>query len=463
MTSFDRPPLLTVVLAAGKGTRMKSSVPKVLHPVGGLSMLGHVLAAATAAGSDAIAVVVGPGMPEVAAEAGKRAGGATVFVQEQQRGTADAVLAAREAIAAHKGDVLVMFGDTPLIRPQTVKRLVAALDRGAAAAVLGFHAKDATGYGRLITDGVIGDGIANLVGIREHKDATPDERKIDFCNSGVIAFRSPNLLAVLDRIGTSNASSEYYLTDAIAVIRKDGGRAVAVSGLEEEMLGVNSRVHLAEAESVFQTRARRQAMENGATLIAPETVWFSHDTTVGRDVLIEPNVFFGRGVAIGDNVLIHANSHFTGAIVEDGAELGPYARLRPGARIGQGAKIGNFVEVKNAHFEDGAKANHLAYIGDARVGPKANIGAGTIFCNYDGFQKHKTDIGAGAFVGSNSSLVAPVKIGDGAYVGSGSVITRDVSGDSLALARAVQEERQGWAQKFRTMMARRKEKDAKKT
>lgn len=460
MTSNDRPPLLTVVLAAGKGTRMKSAMPKVLHPVGGLSLLGHVLQTARSVGSGTTAVVVGPSMPDVAAEAGRLAAGATIFVQEQQKGTADAVLAARAALTAHSGDVLVIFGDTPLIRPETVSRLVAALDRGAEAAVLGFHAKDPAGYGRLITDGMIGDGVANLIGIREHKDATTAERKIDFCNSGVMAFRTRNLLEILDRIEANNASGEYYLTDAIGILRKSGSRAVAVSGLEEEMLGVNSRVHLADAEAVFQSRARRRAMEEGATLTDPATVWFSFDTSIGRDVVVEPNVFFGPGVTIGNNVIIHANSHLTGAVVEDGAELGPYARLRPGARIGTNAKIGNFVEVKNAHFEAGAKANHLAYIGDARVGAKANIGAGTIFCNYDGFQKHRADIGAGAFIGSNSSLVAPVRIGDGAFVGSGSVITRDVSADSLALARAVQEEKPGWAAKFRALMARKKQKDS---
>lgn len=458
MTDTADKALLTVVLAAGKGTRMKSQLPKVLHPVGGLSMLGHVLATSQASGSTSTAIVVGPGMSNVADEGHRRAPGASIYIQDNQRGTADAVLAARPAIAAHKGDALVMFGDTPLIRAETVSRLLAALDQGAEVAVLGFHAKDPTGYGRLITDGVTGEGVANLVGIREHKDATTAERKIDFCNSGVMAFRTPDLLTILDRIGANNASGEYYLTDAIAVMRADGRRAVAVSGREQEMLGVNSRAHLAEAEAVFQSRARLAAMDGGATLIDPGSVWFSFDTRVGRDVLIEPNVFFGPGVTVADNVIIHANSHLTGAVIDDGAELGPYARLRPGAHIGAGAKIGNFVEVKNAHFEPGSKANHLAYIGDARIGLKANIGAGTIFCNYDGFQKHRADIGAGAFIGSNSSLVAPVKIGDGAFIGSGSVVTRDVAADSLALARAVQEERPGWAIKFRAMMARKKAK-----
>ncbi|MEQ1649776.1 MAG: bifunctional UDP-N-acetylglucosamine diphosphorylase/glucosamine-1-phosphate N-acetyltransferase GlmU [Hyphomicrobiaceae bacterium] len=461
MKTAHRQPLLTIVLAAGKGTRMKSEMPKVLHQVGGLPMVGHVLKTATASGSTNTAIVVGPGMTNVSDAATKLNPSAGVYVQTQQLGTGDAVLAARDAIASHEGDVLVMFGDTPLIRPETVARLVGALDGGAEVAVLGFHAKDPTGYGRLITDGLVSDGVANLLSIREQKDATTAERQIDFCNSGVIAFRTKDLLGCLNRIGANNASGEYYLTDVISIMRADGRRAVAVAGLEVEMLGVNSRAHLAEAEGVFQRRARDAAMAGGATLIDPATVWFSHDTVIGRDVLIEPNVFFGPGVSIGNDVTIHANSHLTGAIVEDSAELGPFARLRPGARIGKNAKIGNFVEVKNATFEPGAKANHLAYIGDARVGSKANIGAGTIFCNYDGYFKHKTDIGAGAFIGSNSSLVAPVKIGDGAMIGSGSVITKDVAADSLALARPVQESREGWAGKFRAMMTKKKASAAK--
>lgn len=452
------PPLLTVVLAAGKGTRMKSDMPKVMHQVAGLSLLGHVLDVAARAGTGSTAVVVGPDMPTVRSEASKRAPGATLFEQAQQRGTADAVLAARAGIAAHQGDVLVMFADTPLITVETIRRLVTALDQGAEVAVLGFHAKDATGYGRLVTDGLLSDGAANLIAIREHKDATPAERHIDFCNSGVMAFRTANLLAILDQIGTANASGEFYLTDAIDIMRRQGRRAVAVAGVEEEMLGINTRAHLAMAESVFQRRARAHAMAEGATLIDPGTVWFAHDTKIGRDVLIEPNVFFGPGVTIGDHVAIHANSHIAEAVVEAGARIGPFARLRPGARIGADAHIGNFVEVKNVDVGAGAKANHLAYLGDGRVGAGANIGAGTIFCNYDGFFKHRTDVGAGAFIGSNSSLVAPIRIGDGAFVGSGSVITKDVEADSLALARAVQELRPGWAAKFRALMSSRKKK-----
>ena len=458
MTVSSPRPLLTIVLAAGKGTRMKSDVPKVMHRVAGRTLLGHVLALAATAGTTASAVVVGPDMPAVRTEVTHLAPAAVVFEQTQQRGTADAVLAARQGLQGHSGDVLVMFADTPLITADTVRRLVRALDQGAEVAVLGFHAKDATGYGRLVTDGLLAVGVANLLAIREHKDATPAERQIDFCNSGVMAFRTPNLLSLLDQIGTNNASGEYYLTDVIAIMRGQGRRAVAVAGVEEEMLGVNTRAHLAVAEGVFQRRARVHAMAEGATLIDPGTVWFAFDTRVGRDVVIEPNVFFGPGVSIGDRAVIRAHSHLTGASVEAGAEVGPFARLRPGARIGEGAKIGNFVEVKNAVFERGAKANHLAYIGDAHVGSNANIGAGTIFCNYDGFFKHRTEIGAGAFIGSNASLVAPVRIGEGAFVASGSVITKNVDADSLALARAVQESRPGWAAKFRALMNSRKNK-----
>lgn len=446
--------LLTIVLAAGKGTRMKSAVPKVLHAVAGRSMLGHVLALAQQAGQQARhAVVIGPGMDNVRAATLALAPEARVYVQEQQRGTADAVLAAREAIAAHRGDVVVLYADTPLIEPATVARLLQALDAGAGLAVLGFEARDPTGYGRLITDAA-----GSLEAIREEKDASPEERAIRLCNSGVMAFRSDGLLERLGRIGCNNAKGEYYLTDVIELSRADGLSAAVVSCDEDEVLGVNARDQLAVAEGIYQDRARRRAMENGATLIAPQTVWFSFDTSVGRDVVIEPNVFIGPGVVIEDGVEIKANSCLEGAHVGQGARVGPFARLRPGAKLGANVHVGNFVELKAMEMGDGAKANHLAYLGDGRVGPGANIGAGTIFCNYDGFFKHKTEVGAGAFVGSNSSLVAPVRIGDGAYVGSGSVITKDVAADALALERSTQDERPGWAAKFRQMMQRRKDK-----
>jgi bifunctional UDP-N-acetylglucosamine pyrophosphorylase/glucosamine-1-phosphate N-acetyltransferase len=444
-------PLLTIVLAAGKGTRMKSALPKVLHKVGGLSMLGHVLGTAGRVGAQRTAVVIGPDMDAVRAEALKRSPGADIFVQDQQLGTAHAVLAAREAIAGHRGDVLVVFSDTPLIEAETLKALTARLDESTPLAVLGFTAADPTGYGRMLCDQ---DG--NLLAIREHKDATDAERAIAFCCSGVKAFRGETMLGILDRIGTSNAQGEYYLTDAVALARADGYRVATQNCAEEEVQGINSRGQLAAAEAVFQRRRRAQAMADGATLIAPETVWFSHDTVIGRDVVIEPNVFFGPKVRIEDNVTIHANCHIEGARLASGVEIGPFARLRPGAELETGVKIGNFVEVKNVHMGPGAKANHLAYLGDGDVGAKANIGAGTIFCNYDGFFKHRTTVGEGAFVGSNSALVAPVTIGAGAFVGSGSVITKDVPADSLALERNEQDVREGWAAKFRTMMQRRK-------
>jgi bifunctional UDP-N-acetylglucosamine pyrophosphorylase/glucosamine-1-phosphate N-acetyltransferase len=398
-------------------------------------------------------------MEPVAAEARRHAAEAQIYVQAEQLGTAHAVLAARKAIAAHTGDVMVLYADTPLLTPSTIARLRGALDEGAALAVLGFEAADPSGYGRLVTD-----ASGSLTAIREEKDASVPERAIRVCNSGVMAFRTPRLLEFLERIGNSNAKSEFYLTDAVEIARSHGLSALVVVCPEDEVLGVNSRDQLAAAEAIWQARRRREVMLGGATLIAPETVWLAHDTRIGQDVTIEPNVFFGPGVSIEDRVTIKANTHIQGIdgksregiIIRAGAEVGPFARLRPGADIGPDVHIGNFVEVKNARLEAGAKANHLAYIGDGRVGEKANIGAGTIFCNYDGYLKHHTDVGHGAFVGSNTSLVAPVRIGDGAYVGSGSVITRDVAADALALERAPQEQRAGWAAKFRTAMARRK-------
>ncbi len=451
--------LLAIVLGAGKGTRMKSARPKVLHQVAGLSMLGHVLRAVQAAGADRIAVVIGPDMEAVASEARRHAAKAEIAVQAQQIGTGDAVKAARASLATHNGHVIVLFADTPLFRPETLTAVRRALDEGAHVAVVGFEAADPTNYGRLVQGA---DG--QLDAIREHKDASEAEARITLCNAGVMGFRSHRLLEILDAIGNDNANREFYLTDAVAIARSKGLATRAIVCAEDEVLGVNSRDQLAEAEAIWQRRRRHRAMTDGATLIAPETVWFAFDTVVGRDVTIEPNVFFGRGVTVEDQVLIKANSHIDGADAKSqlgvriaaGAEIGPFARLRPGANIGTNVHIGNFVEVKNATMEAGSKANHLSYVGDGRVGAGANIGAGTIFCNYDGFFKHFTDIGAGAFIGSNTSLVAPVKIGDGAFVASGSVITKNVTADALAIERATQEERPGWAAKFRSMMQRRK-------
>jgi bifunctional UDP-N-acetylglucosamine pyrophosphorylase/glucosamine-1-phosphate N-acetyltransferase len=439
-------PLLVVVLAAGKGVRMRSELPKVLHQLGGRSMLAHVLATASSLGAQRLAVVVGPGMEAVRTEAVGAVQGIEVFEQTNQLGTAHAVLAARAALERHTGAVLVVFADTPLVEGATLRRMIDALDGGAHIAVLGFEPEDPSGYGRVIIDAQ-----GRVAAIREEKDALEAERRIRLCNAGAMAFGVPNLVALLARIGNANASREYYLTEAPAIASADGLIAVPITCSADEAMGVDSRAKLAAAEAVFQRQARAHAMQGGATLLAPETVRFSYDTTLGCDVVIEPNVFFGPGVAVEDGAHILANCHIVGTRIRKGARVGPFARLRPGTDIGADAHIGNFVEVKNARIEAGAKANHLAYLGDGRVGEGANIGAGTIFCNYDGFDKHVTDVGKGAFVGSNSSLVAPVKIGDGAYVGSGSVITRDVEPDALAVERSAQDVRPGWAAKFRRL------------
>jgi bifunctional UDP-N-acetylglucosamine pyrophosphorylase/glucosamine-1-phosphate N-acetyltransferase len=444
-------PLLIVVLAAGKGVRMRSSRPKVLHEVAGRSMLAHVLSAANTLGPARLALVVAPGMDAVRAAAVRDAPGIEVFEQAEQLGTGHAVLAARPAIERHRGKVLVVFADTPLVSADTLRRLVDTLEAGADVAVLGFEAADASGYGRLIVDTA-----GRVSAIREDKDASEAERRIGLCNAGAMGLRVPRLAELLARIGNRNAKGEFYLTEAVALAHGDGLLAKPVRCSAEEALGVNSRAQLAYAEAVFQRHARQRAMDDGATLVAPDTVWFSYDTRIGCDVIVEPNVFFGPGVVVEDGAHILANCHFVGAHIRNGARVGPFARFRPGADIGDRAHVGNFVEVKNAKLEAGAKANHLAYIGDGRVGEGANIGAGTIFCNYDGFNKHFTDVGKGVFVGSNSSLVAPVKIGDGAYIGSGSVITKNVAADALALERSPQEERPGWAAKFRALMGRRK-------
>lgn len=450
---MTRRPLLIVILAAGKGTRMKSAVPKVMHEIAGRTMLGHALNACQELGAETIAVVVGPDMEDVRAAALQQVPDAGVYIQERQDGTAGAVLAAREAIANHKGDVLVQYADTPLLTVGTLERLHARLDDETGVAVLGFDASDPSGYGRLLTGA---DGW--LQAIREDKDASDDERRITLCNSGVMAFRLDNLLGVLDRIGNANAKGEFYLTDAIEIARSDGARAGVVVCTEDEVMGINSRDQLALAEALYQKHARLAVMLEGATLIAPETVWFSYDTKIGRDVVIQPNVFFGPGVTIGDNVEILANCHFEQSRIGAGSRVGPFARFRPGAQLGENVRIGNFVEVKNTVLGDGAKANHLSYLGDGEIGAGSNIGAGTIFCNYDGFEKHRTVLGPGVFIGSNASLVAPVKIGEGAYVGAGSVITKNVAADALAVTRASQEERPGWAAKFRALIMRRRAK-----
>ena len=444
---------LAIILAAGEGTRMKSDRPKVLHEVAGRSMLAHVLASVTAAGVENVAVVLGPGRDDVRAEAQRLAPGAQAFVQSERLGTAHAVLAAREAIAAGCDDLLVLFADTPLVTGPTILALREALAEGAGVAVLGFEAANPFGYGRLLRDGA-----GRLVAIREEKDASDEERKVTLCNAGLMAIDGGRALALLSMIGNQNAKGEYYLTDVVELARAEARDARVVVADESEVLGVNDRIQLAQAEAVAQQRLRRAAMAAGATMIAPETVFLCADTKIGRDVLIEPHVVIGRGVTIADRAVIHSFSHLEGASVGVGAAIGPFARLRPGAVLSEKAKVGNFCEIKNANVARGAKVNHLTYIGDAEIGPNANIGAGTITCNYDGFLKYRTVIGENAFIGSNSSLVAPVTIGAGAYVGSGSVVTKDVAPDALAVARGRQIEKAGWAAAFRAAMAARKEK-----
>jgi bifunctional UDP-N-acetylglucosamine pyrophosphorylase/glucosamine-1-phosphate N-acetyltransferase len=439
----DERTCLAIVLAAGEGTRMRSTRPKVLRTIASRSLLAHVLDAVREAGGTMTAVVVGTGGDAVAAEATRVVPAAEIFVQAERRGTAHAVLAAKSAIARMPDDVLVIFGDTPLIRPQTLSRMRRGLADGAALVVLGFRPKDPTGYGRLVLEG------NDLVAIREEIDASETERAIGLCNGGSMAFAGSTALAILERIGNDNRKGEYYLTDAIAIARSMGRKAIVIETEEDDVRGVNTNAQLAETEAVLQQRLRKAAMEAGVTLVAPETVFLSSDTKFGRDVVVEPFVVFGAGVTVEDNAVIRSFSHLDRAHVGKGALVGPYARLRPGARLEDDVHIGNFVEVKESVIEAGAKANHLSYIGDATVGAGANVGAGTITCNYDGIGKYRTEIGKNAFIGSNSALVAPVKIGDGAYVGSGSVITRDVPSDALAVGRGRQEIKEGWARRRR--------------
>ncbi|MBM3529520.1 MAG: bifunctional UDP-N-acetylglucosamine diphosphorylase/glucosamine-1-phosphate N-acetyltransferase GlmU [Alphaproteobacteria bacterium] len=436
---------LAIVLAAGEGTRMRSSRPKVLHAVAGRTLLGHVLAAVRAAGGARAAVVVGPGREDAAADARGALPDAEIFVQAERRGTAHAVLAAKAAIARGADEVLVIFGDTPLISADTLGKLRRAIAEGAAVAVLGFRPKDPKGYGRLVTDG------DTLLSIVEEADASSEQLSIGLCNGGLMALAGPTALSVLERIGCDNRKREYYLTDAVGIARGMNLRAVALEVTEDEVSGINTKAQLAAAESVMQQRLRQAAMDSGVTLVAPETVHLSVDTKFGQDVTVEPYVVFGPGVTIEDGATIRSFSHLQGAQVGRNAIVGPYARLRPGAKLEADVHIGNFVEVKEATIETGAKANHLTYIGDARVGAGANVGAGTITCNYDGAAKHRTDIGAGAFIGSNSSLVAPVTVGDGAYVGSGSVITENVPSGALALGRGRQVVKEGWAQRLQSL------------
>lgn len=431
-----------VILAAGQGTRMRSSLSKVLHAVGGRPMLDWSIALARALGCDPVVVVGGTHNPDVNARAAAQ--GCATAVQDPPLGTGHAVLAARDALAGFSGDIIVLYADSPFIAAASGEALFASLDAGAAAAVLGFEPDEPGAYGRLIEGA---DGA--LDAIVEARDATPDQLAVRLCNAGVMAARAPAFWDLLARVSNDNAKGEYYLTDVIGLARAAGGTARAIRAAVEEVAGVNSKVELAEAEAAFQRRMRLAAMEAGVTLVAPETVFFSWDIELAPDVHIEPNVVFGPGVRIENGARIRAFCHLEECIVRKGAILGPYARIRPGSDIGEDAHIGNFVETKKARIGKGAKANHLAYLGDVTVGAKANIGAGTITCNYDGFDKHATEIGEGAFIGSDSMLVAPVKIGKGAYTGSGSTITKDVPDDALSVERSDQKIIPGWAARFR--------------
>jgi bifunctional UDP-N-acetylglucosamine pyrophosphorylase/glucosamine-1-phosphate N-acetyltransferase len=438
---------LAIVLAAGEGTRMYSQRPKVLHQIAGRSLLAHVLDAVHAAGVTETAVVIGPDAEPVAEEAKRVLPQAEIFVQVERHGTAHAVLAARDAIARGPREVLVIFGDTPLMRPQTLTRMRAALGNGAAVVVLGFRPRDPTGYGRLVLEG------GELIAVREEPDASAAERAIGLCNGGLMAFAGNSALAILTQIGSNNRKGEFYLTDAVAIARAMKLKAVAIETEEDDVRGINTKIQLAEAEAALQQRLRKAAMDAGVTLVAPETVFLSADTKFGRDVTVEPYVVFGPGVTVEDNAVIRSFSHLDGAHVGKGALVGPYGRLRPGARLGENVHIGNFVEIKEAVIEAGAKVNHLAYIGDARLGAGSNFGAGAIICNYDGVAKHRTDIGKGAFIGSNAALVSPVTIGDGAYVATGSVVTHDVPADALAIARSRQVVKENRAARLRAMKA----------
>lgn len=442
-----------VILAAGQGTRMRSPTPKVLHKVAGRSMLDRAIDAAAALGCERIVVVVGAHSPEVGRHATARLGEGATALQDPPLGTGHAVRAAEAALGDFEGEVIVTYADTPLVTAGTLAPLLEVRGGPDGLAVLGFHAADPAAYGRLVMDA--GGGLERIV---EAKDASPEELKITACNSGVIAAPRALLFSLLADVTNQNAKGEYYLTDVVGLARARGLPATVAFAAETAVMGVNSQLELAEAERVFQTERRRALMIEGVTMTAPETVFLSWDTQIAPGVTIEPNVVFGPGVRVESGAVIRAFSHLEGCNVRAGALIGPYARLRPGADIGEEAHIGNFVEVKKVVVGKGAKANHLAYLGDGTVGAGANIGAGTIFCNYDGFDKHETHVGENAFIGSNTALVAPVRVGAGAYTGSGSVITRDVPADALALERATQVEKPGWAERFRQMKRARKAK-----
>ncbi|MEH6496458.1 MAG: bifunctional UDP-N-acetylglucosamine diphosphorylase/glucosamine-1-phosphate N-acetyltransferase GlmU [Pseudomonas marincola] len=436
--------IATVILAAGAGSRMKSSKPKVLHEIAGRAMVSHLLGTVAELAPEKSIVVVAPNMDDVRREVSP----AETAVQENALGTGHAVAAALPNLAGFSGDILVLYGDTPLITRETLDKMITARreDDKTAVVVLGFVPDDPAEYGRLVTSG---DG--ELQAIVEFADASPEISAVNLCNSGVMAINGAYIKDLIGALDNKNSKGEFYLTDIVEIAVAQNLNCKVVVGDEEELLGVNNRMQLAQAEKIAQTQWRRRAMMAGATLIDPDSVFLCHDTKLGQDVVIEPNVFFGPGVTVGNNVRIKANSHIEGTTLGDGAQIGPFARLRPGAEIAEDVKIGNFVEVKKSILEKGAKVSHLSYIGDARVGADANIGAGTITCNYDGYDKFKTDIGAGAFIGSNTSLVAPVKIGDGAIVGAGSTVTRSVEANALMVERADETQKSGWANRFRKL------------
>jgi bifunctional UDP-N-acetylglucosamine pyrophosphorylase/glucosamine-1-phosphate N-acetyltransferase len=445
----DQRRFAVVILAAGQGTRMRSDTHKVLHPIASRPLLLHLLDRVDALGADKRVVVVGTGRDQVETAIAGR--GVSVAVQAEQKGTGHAVQQAAAALSGYDGPVLVLYGDTPFVKAETLRRMLDRLDGadGPGVVVLASCPEDPLKYGRIILGE--GDRIAKMV---EYKDATEEERAVRLCNSGMMAVRASDLFRWLDKVGNDNAAGEYYLPDVVNIAAAEGREAVVIEGDPYETAGVNSRAELAHLELEWQRRRREQVLHDGATLIDPESVWFAYDTRLGRDVTVEPHVVFGPGVTVADGATIHAFSHIEGAIIGAKASIGPFARIRPGTRLAEKTKVGNFVELKKAEVGDGAKVNHLSYIGDASVGAGANIGAGTITCNYDGFGKHRTEIGAGAFIGSNTALVAPVQIGDGAIVGAGSVITRDVEADSLAIERSDQKGIAGWAKRFRERMTR---------
>lgn len=434
-------PIACVILSAGKGTRMKSLLPKVLHPVAGLPMVGHVLHAANSLNPQEVIVVISPELPEVGHVVQSIDLDAQIAIQKIAQGTGDAVRAAESALKDFEGIVFVLFGDTPLILPETLYQMA---QTSADVTVLGMRPADPAAYGRLICD-VEG----KLQRIVEFNDANEAERAVNLCNSGVMAVKANHLFNWLGRITNDNAKQEFYLTDIVGLAVGDGKQCVVVEAEEASLLGVNDRVQLAQAEAALQQRLREKFMRAGVTMIAPETVTLHHDSVIEQDVVIEPHVVIGQGVEIKSGATIRAFSHLEGAVIETGAVIGPYARLRPGSYIGEKAKVGNFVEIKNAEIQTGAKVSHLSYIGDAVIGEFANIGAGTITCNYDGYEKHRTSVGAYSFVGSNSALVAPVEIGEAAIIGAGSVITEDVDANSLSLTRSQQQHRANWARQFR--------------